>query len=147
LRVEIADIKTLLPCGEFMKNTFSYTNTNTNITSTINTHHAAAQPRNHSRTGGDPNAGMMKGYATLLQPTTPAAGSRDEAVSLSFPSAPSLSIARSPSPVNRVHCSTPHKPRSAAKHPRRHAMRVQYCTRRHHHHSCKLLKFRSSHAT
>jgi hypothetical protein len=50
---------------------------------------------------------MMKGYATLLHPTTPAAGSRDEAVSLSSPSAPSLSIiARHP---QSIVCTVQHR--------------------------------------
>jgi hypothetical protein len=89
-----------------------------------NKHEHLKQPHNHSRTGGDSNAGMMKGYATLLHPTTPVAGSRDEAVSFRSPPLHTLSIARSPSPVNRVHCSNTAQARSHAKHPRRHAMRV-----------------------
>jgi hypothetical protein len=73
------------------------------------------------------NAGMYDErvctYATLPQPTTPAAGSRDEAVS--SPSASSLAIpSQSCALFNTQGTAQAQKCFCAAKHPRRHARTV-----------------------
>jgi hypothetical protein len=116
----IVEIQTWLHMRTIQQETLLYSNTNTNITSTINIHRAAQPLPDRWR---PMLVCMMKGYAPMLRYHNQLHQQLGhEMKPFRFPP-----LHRSPSPVTRVHCSTPHKPKKcfcAAKHPRRHARTV-----------------------
>ena len=123
LRVDNTDIEILLPIRIIQEEFFLYSDNNTNITSTINTHRAAQPLPDKWR---PMLVCMMKGYAPMLRYHNQLHQQLGHEMK-PFRLPP---LHRSPSPVNRVHCSTPkgpHKPRSASVLPNILAvMRVQY---------------------
>jgi hypothetical protein len=140
LRVDNTDIEILLPIRTIQEEYFLYSNNNTNITSTINTHRAAQPLPDRWR---PMLVCMMKGYAPMLRYHNQLHQQLGHEMKPLFPSASSLAIPSQSCALFNTQgtaqaqevllCCQTSSPSCA------------YSTRHHPH--CKPFRFRSSHDT